>query len=151
MTSLRTWYIATYRDQFFVTPPAWFDLYMYMELIYHVPLSLWAVGALLRDDPKIPIHLIIYAMQTAITTATCIADFLSWSDISAAEKVGLGQLYGPYLALCRFFHFSPIYNSLLCLKLTSSPSAVFMGVDMYSRLVSRVGGGKAGTTGKKTN
>lgn len=48
MTTLRTWYIQTYRDQFFVSPPAWFDLYMYMELIYHVPLSFWAVGALLR-------------------------------------------------------------------------------------------------------
>lgn len=47
-TTLRTWYIQTYRDQFFVSPPAWFNLYMYMELLYHVPLSIWAVGALLR-------------------------------------------------------------------------------------------------------
>jgi len=94
---------------------------MYMELVYHVPLSVWAVGALLRgrqywellegleteklischvDDPKVPLHLLIYAMQTAVTTATCIADYLSWSGFSNTQKIELGKLYVPYLALC---------------------------------------------------
>lgn len=49
MTNLRQWYIATYADKFFTQPPAWFDLYMWMELVYHVPLSFWAVGALVRS------------------------------------------------------------------------------------------------------
>ncbi|CZT17871.1 related to integral membrane protein [Ramularia collo-cygni] len=111
MTTLRTWYIQTYRDQFFVSPPAWFDLYMYMELLYHLPLSTWAIGALLRDDPKVPIHLLIYAVQTAITTATCIADFLSWNNLSTDEKMGLGQLYGPYIALCKSSSFVISYNA----------------------------------------
>lgn len=31
-------------------------------------------------------------MQTAVTTATCIADFLSWEDLSGKEKVELGKL-----------------------------------------------------------
>lgn len=48
MTSLRTWYITTYNDRFFTTPPAWFSSYMWMEALYHVPLSFWAIGALLR-------------------------------------------------------------------------------------------------------
>jgi hypothetical protein len=52
------------------------------------------------DDPKVPIHLVIYAMQTAITTSTCIADYLSWSNFSSSEKIELGKLYVPYLALC---------------------------------------------------
>ena len=46
--TLREWYISTYADRFFTHPPAWFNMYMYMELIYHVPLSFWAVGALIR-------------------------------------------------------------------------------------------------------
>lgn len=97
-------------------------MYMYMELIYHVPLSLWAIGALVRglysfeqsivscheadvgflhsDDPKVPIHLLVYAVQTAVTTATCIADYMSWSDFLDAQKLELGKLYVPYLALC---------------------------------------------------
>lgn len=48
MTSLRRWYIATYADNFFTQPPAWFNLYMWMELVYHLPLSFWAAGALIR-------------------------------------------------------------------------------------------------------
>ena len=48
ITTLREWYITTYADRFFSQPPAWFNMYMYMELIYHVPLSFWAIGALVR-------------------------------------------------------------------------------------------------------
>lgn len=48
MYDLRKWYIETYNDQFFVNPPAWFLAYMWMELFYHIPLSAWAIGALLR-------------------------------------------------------------------------------------------------------
>jgi hypothetical protein len=42
----------------------------------------------------------VYAVQTAITTSTCIADYMSWSNFSNAEKTELGKLYVPYLVLC---------------------------------------------------
>jgi len=48
MTELRNFYITTFNDQFFVAPPAWFNLYLYLELLYHIPLSLWAIPALVR-------------------------------------------------------------------------------------------------------
>ncbi|GAB7355891.1 hypothetical protein MBLNU459_g6539t2 [Dothideomycetes sp. NU459] len=99
LSDLRGWYISTYRDQFFSSPPAWFNTYIYMELLYHVPLSAWAVGALIRDDPKVPLHLLVFALQAGMTTLTCIADYLSWSGYSAADKIELGKLYVPYLAL----------------------------------------------------
>ena len=51
MKDLRKFYIDTYHDEFFINPPAWFMLYMWMELLYHVPLSIWAIGALLRGTP----------------------------------------------------------------------------------------------------
>lgn len=54
------------------------------------------------DDPKVPIQLLVYATQTAVTTATCISDYLSWSSFSNAEKIELGKLYVPYLALCEW-------------------------------------------------
>ncbi|OCL02605.1 hypothetical protein AOQ84DRAFT_327175 [Glonium stellatum] len=130
MTSLREWYIVTYQDQFFVRPPAWFNAYMWMEALYHVPLSAWAIGAIIRvDDPKFPLHLLIFATQTGVTTFTCIADYLSWGDISQDSKMTLGALYVPYLIL-----------------------AVFMGVDMFGRLdavISRAAGVKA-ISGKKS-
>ncbi|KAF2237042.1 hypothetical protein EV356DRAFT_497335 [Viridothelium virens] len=122
VSQIRTWYITTYRDQFFVKPPAWFNAYTWMEAIYHMPLSGWAVGALLRDDPKVPLHLLIFAVQTAMTTLTCITDYLSWSSFSNAEKLELGKLYVPYLIL-----------------------SVFMGVDMFTRLERRLSFTSGGT------
>jgi hypothetical protein len=50
MDDIRSFYITTYKDQFFISPPSWFRMYIYMELLYHVPLSLWAIGALLRGE-----------------------------------------------------------------------------------------------------
>jgi hypothetical protein len=47
---LRSYYITTYRDKFFSEPPTWFTAFVWMELLYHVPLSLWAVWGLLRGE-----------------------------------------------------------------------------------------------------
>lgn len=58
-----------------------------------------------------PLHLLIFALEAGLTTLTCIADFLSWSGYSHNEKIELGKLYVPYLAL-----------------------AIFMGLDMFYRL-----------------
>ncbi|PNS21723.1 hypothetical protein CAC42_1577 [Sphaceloma murrayae] len=128
MDSLRQWYVTTYRDQFFVAPPAWFDLYMYLELIYHVPLCLWAIPALLNDDRRIPVQLLVYAVETGVTTLTCIADYMSWKAVSWDEKLELGKLYVPYLAV-----------------------SVFMGIDMIQRLNVAVSGRRQPVTasGKK--
>lgn len=126
MTSLRTWYIATYRDANFVSPPAWFMLYSWLELFYHAPLSIWAIGALLRDDPRVPGHLVAYAMQTAVTTATCIADFLSWEDLSGKEKVELGKLLVfcfsfSFLFVFLFFSFLACFSGLLTIFCIGNP------------------------------
>lgn len=42
-----------YRDYMLVppegqAPPAWFVLFLWMELFFHVPVSVWSVGALWR-------------------------------------------------------------------------------------------------------
>ncbi|KAF2431560.1 hypothetical protein EJ08DRAFT_696353 [Tothia fuscella] len=127
MGQLRLWYISTYRDQFFTEPPAWFTMYMWMELLYHVPLCVWAILALVRgDDEMVPVHLLVYAVQTALTTATCVADYLAWEGVSAEVKMGLGGLYVPYLAV-----------------------SVFMGVDMFGRLSNRLRGQAGADLAKK--
>ncbi|EGP85094.1 unnamed protein product [Zymoseptoria tritici ST99CH_1A5] len=121
LNDLRSWYIATYNDRLFTHPPAWFDLYLLIEMLYHLPLSIWAIPALLRDDPLVPLHLLVFALEAAITTATCLAEMLSWEDFREEQKVALGWLYGPYLLL-----------------------AVFMSGDMFLRLSGTLRGvGKA--------
>ena len=53
MHNIRQFYIDTYHDQFFTQPPAWFSMFAWMELLYHLPLSAWAVQALLRSMPSL--------------------------------------------------------------------------------------------------
>lgn len=45
--ALRDYYIATYSDRFFSPQaPAWFRVYIWMEALYHIPLSIWALKGL---------------------------------------------------------------------------------------------------------
>ncbi|KAK8243334.1 transmembrane protein 6/97 [Phyllosticta capitalensis] len=126
MDNMRQWYIEQYQDRFFTSPPAWFGVYMYMEALYHVPVSFWSIGALIRDDPKVPLHLLVYACQTGFTTLTCIADYLGWTDYSNEQKLALSYLYMPYLAV-----------------------SVFMGLDMFARLSKRLSENGNATEAKK--
>ena len=48
VSEIRSWYEAQYRDRFFTHPPAWFVAYMWMEAVYHLPLSVYMIPALLR-------------------------------------------------------------------------------------------------------
>jgi hypothetical protein len=110
---------------------------MYAELVYHVPLTIWAIGALIRgmyphvptrkkprkrsergpnvytpDDPLVPLHLLVFGLECSITTAVCVIDFMNWSDFSHADKIELGKLYGPYLALCKCF--ARLHYGVMC-------------------------------------
>ncbi|OQD70486.1 hypothetical protein PENDEC_c023G00083 [Penicillium decumbens] len=97
--NLRDFYITTYRDKFFSEPPTWFTAFIWMELLYHVPLSLWAVFGLLRDHPLVPVHLLIFGVQAFVTSLTCLVEVWNWPDRSVAEKQQITSLYGPYVAL----------------------------------------------------
>jgi hypothetical protein len=100
----------------------------------------------MTDDPKVPIHLLAFAVQAAITTSTCIADYLSWSNFSKSEKIELGKLYVSYLALCEF---SLRYYHSCLMGETNMCAAVFMAVDMFGRLDEALS--RRQTTGSKKN
>ncbi|KAH7382658.1 transmembrane protein 6/97 [Phaeosphaeria sp. MPI-PUGE-AT-0046c] len=121
MSSLREWYIATYGDRFFYNPPAWFSPLLFLELTYHLPLSLWAIPALLRSDPRVPLALLVFGLETSMSTLVCMAEMLSWDELSSAQKgvQGLGGMYGGYLGL-----------------------GIFMTLDCYARLYGWIAGQK---------
>ncbi|CAG8038364.1 unnamed protein product [Penicillium salamii] len=96
---LREFYMSTYQDKFFSEPPPWFTAFIWMELLYHVPASLLAVRALLRDHVNLPIHLVIFGLQAFITSLTCLVEVWSWTDRTTAQKQQITSLYGPYVAL----------------------------------------------------
>ncbi|KAJ8125447.1 hypothetical protein O1611_g8192 [Lasiodiplodia mahajangana] len=124
LSELREYYIATYNDQFFLPPPAkvpsFFALFAFFELIFHLPISLWAVRALWASplNGKSELLLLVYGVETALTTLTCMYDAALWDPavVTAAQKtVLIGGLYGGYFAL-----------------------AVLLTIDMYARVLKRV-------------
>ncbi|KAJ9256489.1 hypothetical protein DTO207G8_2492 [Paecilomyces variotii] len=122
LVNIRQFYIETFRDKFFETPPNWFMFFLAMELVYHLPLSIWAVGALIREDPLVPVHLLIWAVQSFITTMTSLVDVWSWTDRTTDEKYNITTLYGPYALLAAFMGFDMFLRlrSLLVGKIKSA-------------------------------
>ncbi|TGJ77138.1 hypothetical protein E0Z10_g10740 [Xylaria hypoxylon] len=124
---LREYYIRHYNDQFFLPPPAeipnFFPLFAFFELIFHLPVSVWAVRALWSALGRglsggSELLLLVYGFQTAITTLTCMYEAALWDPavVSVQQKTVLvGGLYGGYFAL-----------------------AVLLTVDMYARVLKRV-------------
>ncbi|KAH0831673.1 hypothetical protein FOPE_02890 [Fonsecaea pedrosoi] len=97
--TLLAYQLERFQDQFFVSPPAWFTAYMWIEAVYHVPISLWMVWGLFNDHPLVPLHLLIFSLEVAVTTLTCVVDISSWKGYSSAQKSDLYGLYVPYLVL----------------------------------------------------
>ncbi|OAL39315.1 hypothetical protein AYO20_01185 [Fonsecaea nubica] len=156
--TLRAYQLERFQDQFFVSPPAWFTAYMWIEAVYHVPISLWMVWGLFNDHPLVPLHLLIFSLEVAVTTLTCIVDISSWKGYSSAQKSDLYGLYVPYLVLgtCSpqlylYFVFRGLFIPLFRFHVTilaelvtgsvfrlttwsSCISACLMGVDAFVRV-----------------
>lgn len=110
MASIKAYYISTYNDQFFISPPPFFKLYMWFELLYQAPVMLWAIPNIFRNSPKVPLVLLPFAVMVFLTTLTCMVEYAFW-DVPRQQKIDMTTLYGPYLAL-----------------------SAYMMVDMYLRL-----------------
>ena len=51
------------------------------------------------DDPLVPLHLLMWSVETALTTLVCVVDVFNWPGYSGEEVLALQQLYLPYLLL----------------------------------------------------
>ncbi len=71
----------------------------YQIVVFFIVLTDASFGPWGKDDYMVPVHLLVWAVQTVITTLTCIVDFMSWEDITREETVGLAGLYCPYCVL----------------------------------------------------
>ncbi|KAK8105600.1 integral membrane protein-like protein [Apiospora kogelbergensis] len=104
---LRAYYLESYKDQFFQPSgvPSFFALFAFFELVFHLPVSVWAVRALGTKAAltgKDELLLFLYGVETALTTVTCMWEAYGWDEalITGAEKVTLiGGLYGSYFVV----------------------------------------------------
>lgn len=119
--TFRQWYVATYRDPLIEWTPAsgaalgaggsWTALFLWMELLFSLPVVVYAARRLTAaraptmtttTTGPLELLLLVYALETALTTAVCIHDVGYWSPsaYSAADKnVFRFQLYGPWLVM----------------------------------------------------
>ena len=97
--SLREYYIKTYRDKFFIDPPLWFWAYLGVELLGHLPGSVWMVWGLWRDEGMTAVGLLVFGVQNSVTTLTCLVEMCGWDGYTGSERWRLGALYGPYLGV----------------------------------------------------
>lgn len=54
------------------------------------------------EDELLPLHLLIWAVETSMTTLTCTVEMWSWEGLGKQERVALMGLYVPYLLLGKF-------------------------------------------------
>jgi hypothetical protein len=52
-----------------------------------------------KDDPLVPLHLLVWSVETVMSTLTCAVEAANWEGFSNDEQIALAQLYVPYLAL----------------------------------------------------
>jgi hypothetical protein len=70
LISIKEFYIETYHDQFFVSPPIYFQLFIWLELAVHVPVSFWAVGALLKGESELFFFCLFFGGYSGAQDAT---------------------------------------------------------------------------------
>lgn len=93
--------MAEYKDPLFINPPSWFNACLVWEAIYQIPLILWAVPALLRNDPLVPLNLLVWGISVAACTLACALEQQSAPHLTHEEKMALAKLYFPYLIPCK--------------------------------------------------
>lgn len=47
----------------------------------------------------VPVHLLVFGVQSFVTSLPCLIEIWSWTDRNLVEKQNLSMLYSPYVAL----------------------------------------------------
>jgi hypothetical protein len=49
MSGIKEFYINTYKDQFMINPPPFFELFLWSEILFQIPVMIWGIPALYRS------------------------------------------------------------------------------------------------------
>ena len=107
--SLREFYTTTYQDLYFLTPwasqPRFFRLFTLLELVFQLPAALWILRRFLsgKRGPALELMCIVYGVECALTTLTCIYDCWGWEGYAwEVQRVLIFQLYLPWFLIRKF-------------------------------------------------
>ncbi|KAG8934257.1 hypothetical protein FRC02_010318 [Tulasnella sp. 418] len=71
---------------------AWFNSFMYLELLFQLPASILAIRGLLKGNRTIYLLMILYGVSTATTVLPCLATFLAVPSHEMATSVDPASL-----------------------------------------------------------
>lgn len=105
--ALRSYYTTTYQDLYFLTPwpsqPRFFRFFTILELIFQLPAAVWILRRFLGSKgttPALELMCIVYGVECALTTATCIYDCWGWEGYAwEVQRVLIFQLYLPWFLI----------------------------------------------------
>ncbi|KAK0509433.1 hypothetical protein JMJ35_007827 [Cladonia borealis] len=78
--ALYTYYRTHYNDPLYARDPPFFRFYVALEVVYNVPVSLWAIRGLVKDDIMTPVHLLVFATHLVVSTVVCLVEVLGAED-----------------------------------------------------------------------
>lgn len=105
--ALREYYTTTYQDLYFLTPwhsqPRFFRLFTILEAAFQLPAAVWILRKFLGGKgttPGLELMCIVYGVECALTTLTCIYDCWGWEGYDwEVQRVLIFQLYMPWFLI----------------------------------------------------
>ncbi|EER40506.1 conserved hypothetical protein [Histoplasma capsulatum var. duboisii H88] len=79
-TAIYDFYVNNYNDPLYVKDPPFFQLFVVMEALYAVPLSLWAIRGFIQDNRMVPLYLLPLATHLVISTVICFVEVWNTQD-----------------------------------------------------------------------
>ncbi|KAH6674870.1 transmembrane protein 6/97 [Halenospora varia] len=65
------WFKAEYNDPLYTRDPPFFKLFIIVEAVYLLPMSLWCIRGLVKDSKMVPLHLLVLSTHIVSSTAVC--------------------------------------------------------------------------------
>ncbi|KAG9233116.1 hypothetical protein BJ875DRAFT_505558 [Amylocarpus encephaloides] len=73
-------YIREFNDPLYAKDPPFFQLFLVLECIYLVPMSIMGIRVLIKDTPLAPVHLLVYSTYIFTTTFVCLWEVICTED-----------------------------------------------------------------------
>lgn len=116
MSLVKSFYEENFSDPLQETKPIWYLIFAASEFLIQLPIGIWALRALKRNDPLVPLGVGVYAALAAFTTWVSVAELWAWPEkvvvgsgvvvgLEWEKKVKLVPLYAIYGVICRFLFF----------------------------------------------
>jgi hypothetical protein len=123
------WYLSFFADPLISSQPPWFRFFTLTEFCYQLPMAIYLAHALWKKCSNAPLHMLLWAMWCAGTTATCVYEFYYDTTILLWQKQALSAMYGSYGLICEFSEDMRMRTGLRCARTVAA-----IAVDMFCRI-----------------